>query len=82
MFRFYPHDSAKNRKKKRSVRTTTPPADCSAFEPIVLLSRSATAQRHGLTADGQQTAVMITELSPLQRTILRLLGHSTDQYGR
>ena len=39
-------------------------------------------QRHGLTADGQQTAVMITELSPLQRTILRLLGHSTDQYGR
>jgi transposase len=39
-------------------------------------------QRHRLTADGQQTAMMVTELSPLQRTILRLLGHSAEQYGR
>jgi transposase len=39
-------------------------------------------QRHELAADGQQRAVMVTELSPLQRTILKLLGHSADQYGR
>ena len=38
-------------------------------------------QRHELAADGQQRAVMVTELSPLQRTILKLLGHSADQYG-
>ena len=39
-------------------------------------------QRHALTADGQQAAVMVTELSPLQRAILELLGHPSDQYGR
>jgi transposase len=39
-------------------------------------------QRHELTADGQQAAVMVTEFSPLQRTILKLLGHPADQYGR
>jgi transposase len=39
-------------------------------------------QRHELAADGQPRTVMVTELSPLQRTILTLLGHQTEHYGR
>jgi transposase len=39
-------------------------------------------QRHDLATDGTQRAVLITELSPLQRKILKLLGHSPEQYGR
>jgi transposase len=39
-------------------------------------------QRHDLATDGTQHAVLITELSPLQRKILKLLGHSPEQYGR
>jgi transposase len=39
-------------------------------------------QRHELAAAGQQRTVMVTELSPVQRIILKLLGHPTDSYGR
>jgi transposase len=39
-------------------------------------------QRHELAANGQQRTVMVTELSPVQRTILKLLGHSAERYGR
>jgi transposase len=39
-------------------------------------------QRHELAADGQQRTVMVTELSPVQRTILKLLGHPAQRYGR
>ena len=39
-------------------------------------------QRHALIVDGNQRTVMVTELSPVQRQILRLLGHPPEQYGR
>lgn len=39
-------------------------------------------QRHVLTYPGGQEEVMVTELSPLQRQILELLGMSADTYGR
>jgi hypothetical protein len=39
-------------------------------------------QRHHLAEGGQQRAMMVTELSPLQRKILELLGHSSEHYGR
>ena len=39
-------------------------------------------QRHELVADGQPRTLMVTELSPVQRTILRLLGHPAERYGR
>jgi transposase len=39
-------------------------------------------QRHELATGGQQRTVMVTELSPLQRKILTLLGYPTEHYGR
>ena len=39
-------------------------------------------QRHELAVDGQQRIILVTELSPLQNNILKLLGHSPEQYGR
>jgi len=38
-------------------------------------------QRHELVVDGRQRTVMVTELSPVQRTILKLLDHPADRYG-
>ena len=37
-------------------------------------------QRHNLTAEGRQRTV--TELSPLQHKLLKLLGHAPEKYGR
>jgi hypothetical protein len=39
-------------------------------------------QRHELEQPGRETEVMVTELSPLQRQILELLGISAKSYGR
>jgi transposase len=39
-------------------------------------------QRHELKQPGQETEVMVTELSPLQKQILGLLGISAKSYGR
>ena len=39
-------------------------------------------QRHELKQPGQETEVMVTELSPLQKQILELLGISAKSYGR
>lgn len=38
-------------------------------------------QRHDLAAEGRQRTVMVTELSPLQLKILKLLGHPPEHYG-
>jgi transposase len=39
-------------------------------------------QRHELKQPGRETEVMVTELSPLQKQILELLGISVKSYGR
>jgi hypothetical protein len=39
-------------------------------------------QRNELEVPGQPPTVLVTELSPLQRTILKLLDHSREDYGR
>jgi transposase len=38
-------------------------------------------QRHRLERDGQPPTVLVTQLSPLQRTILKLLRHPPETYG-
>jgi transposase len=43
------------------------------FEPI---------QRHVLTFDDGNFQILVTELTPLQRQIIQLLGPSPDEYGR
>ena len=57
----------------RPCRHPTAPRVFDAFDNV---------QRHALTAENQQRAVLVTELSPLQCKILKLLGHGADQYGR
>ena len=39
-------------------------------------------QRHRLIVEGQPAAVLVTQLSPLQRAILKLLRHVPETYGR
>lgn len=56
----------------RPCRCPTAPRVFDAFDNV---------QRHALTVDGNQRTVMVTELSPVQRQILRLLGHPPEQYG-
>jgi transposase len=57
----------------RPCRYPTAPRVFDAFDNV---------QRHSLAEEGQKCAVLITELSPLQRKILKLLGHAPEQYGR
>ena len=38
-------------------------------------------QRHELTLPGRESEVMVTQLSPLQKQILKLLGISQNSYG-
>lgn len=38
-------------------------------------------QRHTLTLNGQPSQILVTQLSPLQRTVLELLGHTSEHYG-
>jgi transposase len=57
----------------RPCRYPTAPRVFDAFDNV---------QRHDLAADGQERAVLVTELSPLQRKVLKLLGHPPEQYGR
>lgn len=57
----------------RPCRRPTSPRVFDAFENV---------QRHTLATDGQPRTVLVTELSPLQRQILELLGHPPEQYGR
>jgi len=38
-------------------------------------------QRHELTLPGHEPEVMVTELSPLQKQVLKLLGISDKSYG-
>jgi transposase len=57
----------------RPCRCPTAPRVFDAFDNV---------QRHNLAAEGQLCAVLVTELSPLQRQILQLLGHPPEQYGR
>lgn len=56
----------------RPCRHPTAPRVFDAFNNV---------QRHSLEVDGQPPNVLITQLSPLQRTVLRLLRHSPETYG-
>lgn len=38
--------------------------------------------RHRLKPEGQPSTVLVTQLSALQRTVLKLLGQAPDNYGR
>lgn len=39
-------------------------------------------QRHRLKPDGKPSTEFVTQLSPVQRTVLKLLGHPLENYGR
>lgn len=41
----------------------------------------ANVQRHSLKRDGQPSDILVTQLSPLQETILKLLHHAPARYG-
>jgi transposase len=56
----------------RPCRHPTTPRVFDAFDNV---------QRHSLKLDGQPPNVLVTQLSPVQRTILNLLGHSEETYG-
>lgn len=56
----------------RPCRNPTAPRVFEAFENV---------QRHSLTGDGQPSKVLVTQLSPLQRHILKLLRHAPEKYG-
>jgi hypothetical protein len=43
------------------------------FQPI---------QRHELSVDHGEPQIMVTELTPVQRQVIELLGLSPDEYGR
>lgn len=57
----------------RPCRSPTAPRVFDAFENV---------QRHSLEPAGQTPNVLVTELSPVQRTILKLLQHPSETYGR
>lgn len=57
----------------RRCEHPTTPRVFDAFENV---------QRHRLEVDGQLLTVLVTQLSPLQRDILKLLRHSPENYGR
>jgi transposase len=57
----------------RACRRPTTRKVLDLFEPV---------QRHELSISGQQTEVMVTELSELQKRILELLGISSKGYGQ
>ena len=56
----------------RACRRPTTRKILDAFEGV---------QRHELSISGQETEVMVTELSPLQKRILKLLGIPSKGYG-
>jgi transposase len=56
----------------RPCRQPTTPRVFDAFDNV---------QRHTLELAGQPPSVLVTQLSPVQRTILKLLGHSEEAYG-
>jgi transposase len=56
----------------RPCRHPTTPRVFDAFDNV---------QRHSLEIAGQPPNVLVTQLSPVQRTILKLLGHSEETYG-
>jgi transposase len=58
--------------EERDCRRPTARKLIDAFEPV---------QRHLLTLPGEQPESLLTQLSPLQRQILRLLGIPTAGYG-
>lgn len=60
------------------------PEDRACKQPTTrkLLDLFEGMQRHELTATGQDVEVLVTELSPLQRQILKLLGIPAGTYGR
>ncbi|MDP9008813.1 MAG: IS1634 family transposase [Pseudomonadota bacterium] len=57
----------------RPCRYPTAPRVFDAFENV---------QRHSLELAGQPPNVLITELSPVQNAILKLLRHPSENYGR
>jgi transposase len=57
----------------RPCRQPTAPRIFEAFDNV---------QRHSLTIAGQESSVLVTQLSPVQQTILKLLRHSAEHYSR
>lgn len=56
----------------RACECPTAPRVFEAFENV---------QRHRLELEGQPATVLVTQLSPLQRAVLKLLRHSPETYG-
>jgi hypothetical protein len=47
-----------------------------------LIELFQTVQRHELSVDHGEPQIMVTELTPVQRQVIELLGLSPDEYGR
>jgi transposase len=70
------------REKVKSLPLYPEGRDCRRPTTRKVLDLFAGVQRHELSISGQETEVMLTQLSPLQKRILKLLGISPNGYGR
>ena len=73
---------AMQREKVKSLPLYPEGRDCQRPTTRKVLDLFAGVQLHELSISGQETEVMVTQLSPLQKDILKLLGISSKGYGR
>ena len=73
---------AMQREKVKSLPLYPEGRDCRRPTTRKVLDLFAGVQLHELSISGQETEVMVTQLSPLQKDILKLLGISSKGYGR
>jgi transposase len=73
---------AMQREKVKSLPLYPEGRDCRRPTTRKVLDLFAAVQRHQLSTSGQESDVMLTQLSSLQKDILKLLGISSRGYGR
>ena len=73
---------AMQREKVKSLPLYPEGRDCRRPTTRKVLDLFAGVQRHELSILGEEKEVMVTQLSPLQKQILKLLGISSKVYGR
>ena len=73
---------AMQREKVKSLPLYPEGRDCRRPTTRKVLDLFAAVQRHQLSTSGQESEVMLTQLSSLQKDILKLLGISSRGYGR
>ena len=77
----YTHITAMERAKIESLPLYPEGRACRRPTTRKLLDLFDGVQRHALILSGREPELMVTQLSPLQKQILRLLGISEKSYG-